>query len=145
MPGQSFFEDASRQGSKPAKMRGSSGRMQVSPMFRSDFRGGCCAFVVAYGAFVTVVSTGCAEHRAAVPVAAPRRVAPSDIAVSRTVVTPRDVTTVEQIYTEARAAYDAGRFADAARGFDRITELDPDGPRAKGGVVQRRRRPRQAG
>jgi tetratricopeptide (TPR) repeat protein len=131
VPGQSFFVGAPRHGAKHAKMRGSSERMQVSSVFRSEWRGGCCAFVVVYGALVSVVTTGCAARAAAPPVAAPRSTAPTHLAVSRTVVTPRDVTSVEEIYTEARAAYDAGRFADAARGFDRITELDPDGPRAK--------------
>ncbi len=67
--------------------------------------------------------------RAESPPASPRVATP--IVVPRTVVTPTDATSVDEILARARVDLGAGRFADAARGFDRVTALDPDGSRAE--------------
>ena len=56
---------------------------------------------------------------------------PTFTAVPRTVVTPTDASSVEEIFARARADFARRRFADAARGFDRIVELDPEGGFAK--------------
>ncbi|HEX7668071.1 MAG TPA: tetratricopeptide repeat protein [Polyangiaceae bacterium] len=49
----------------------------------------------------------------------------------RTVVTPTDASSVDELFARARADFAERRFADAARAFDRIVELDPDGSFAK--------------
>jgi tetratricopeptide (TPR) repeat protein len=51
--------------------------------------------------------------------------------VSRTIVTPTDAATVEEIFARARVDFAEKRFVEAARGFDRIVELDAEGPHAK--------------
>jgi tetratricopeptide (TPR) repeat protein len=53
------------------------------------------------------------------------------VAVSRTIVTPTGAATIEEIFARARVDFAEKRFLDAARGFDRIVELDPDGPHAR--------------
>ncbi|HVW25920.1 MAG TPA: tetratricopeptide repeat protein [Polyangiaceae bacterium] len=55
--------------------------------------------------------------------------------VSRTIVTPTDAASVEEIFARARVDYAEKRFAEAARGFDRIVELDADGPHAKDAFI----------
>jgi len=81
-----------------------------------------------------VLLAACATSPRAVP-RSPSRTAsesqPQPIAVSRTIVTPRDATSIDEIYAHARADFDAHRFGDAARGFDRVVELDPEGALAK--------------
>jgi tetratricopeptide (TPR) repeat protein len=61
----------------------------------------------------------------------PRATAPRETGLPRTVVTPHDASSVDEIFAHARADFAERRFADAARGFDRIVELDPDGAFAK--------------
>lgn len=56
---------------------------------------------------------------------------PRDIALPRTVVTSHDASSVDEIFAQARADFAGGHFAEAARAFDRIVELDPDGAFAK--------------
>jgi tetratricopeptide (TPR) repeat protein len=63
-----------------------------------------------------------------VPVGAPASVDP--ISVSRTVVTPTEATSVDELAQRAHADFDARRFEDATKGFERILSVDPDGPHA---------------
>jgi tetratricopeptide (TPR) repeat protein len=56
--------------------------------------------------------------------------------VSRTVVTPNDATSVDEMFARARADFAERRFDAAARGFDRIVELDPTGPHANDALFQ---------
>src|SRR6201999_1566895 len=53
------------------------------------------------------------------------------VAVSRTIITPTDAASIEEIFSRARVDLAEKRFADAARGFDRVGELDADGQHAK--------------
>ena len=48
----------------------------------------------------------------------------------RTVITPGSETDVEQIFAGASEKARAGQPAEAAKGFDRVIELDPNGPLA---------------
>lgn len=49
----------------------------------------------------------------------------------RIVVTPRTAVGVDEMFARARADFEAARYEESARGFDRILELDPDGRFAK--------------
>jgi tetratricopeptide (TPR) repeat protein len=85
---------------------------------------------------VAILLGGCAAapaagSRAPHVEAPPSAAAPGEMAVPRTVVTPHDASSVDEIFAQARADFAERRFADAARGFDRIVELDPDGAFAK--------------
>jgi tetratricopeptide (TPR) repeat protein len=53
------------------------------------------------------------------------------VQLSRTIVTPTGAASIEEIFARARVDLVEKRYADAAKGFDRVTELDPDGPHAK--------------
>jgi tetratricopeptide (TPR) repeat protein len=59
------------------------------------------------------------------------RRAPASLSLPRTVVTPTDASSMDELFARARADFAERRFADAARAFDRIVELDPDGSFAK--------------
>jgi tetratricopeptide (TPR) repeat protein len=72
-----------------------------------------------------------APATSAPPRAAPVAAAPANIAVPRTIVTPSETTSVDELFVRGRAAFEAHRWDEAMRAFDRIVELDPDGPRAK--------------
>lgn len=58
-----------------------------------------------------------------------------NVVVSRTIVTPTDAATIEEIFARARVDLAEKRFLDAARGFDRIIELDAEGPHAKDALI----------
>jgi len=79
--------------------------------------------------------SGCGATRTSVepraPVSAPSNAAPNVTAVPRTVITPNDASSVDELFARARAAFAEKRFADAARDFDRIVEIDPGGAYAK--------------
>jgi tetratricopeptide (TPR) repeat protein len=70
-------------------------------------------------------------HAAPTATATARSSAPSPISLGRTIVTPEDAASVEELFARSRAAFTAGRFKEAAEGFQRIVDLDPDGPFAK--------------
>jgi tetratricopeptide (TPR) repeat protein len=53
------------------------------------------------------------------------------VKLPRTVITPTDASSVDELYAHARADFAESRFADAAREFDRLVELDPEGSFAK--------------
>jgi tetratricopeptide (TPR) repeat protein len=85
---------------------------------------------------MAVVAMGCAARPAAGSIAPgsevlPKPGAPLVTAVPRTVVTPDGASSVEEIFAQARADFAERRFQEAARGFDRIVALDPEGAFAK--------------
>jgi tetratricopeptide (TPR) repeat protein len=66
----------------------------------------------------------------AVPAAGPSGAearAADQLTVPRTVVTPADARSVPELHEAAKAELVAGRYAEAAKQFDRIYELDPGG------------------
>lgn len=52
------------------------------------------------------------------------------IVVPRTVITPGSAADLDELYAQAERQLAAGAAADAAKGFDRVYRLEPDGPRA---------------
>jgi tetratricopeptide (TPR) repeat protein len=56
---------------------------------------------------------------------------PAPVPVPRTIITPLDAASVDELFARARADFDAKRFSEAAHGFERITTLDPDGKQAE--------------
>jgi tetratricopeptide (TPR) repeat protein len=76
---------------------------------------------------------GCGSSSVARQHSAPARHAdeephPTIARVPRTIVTPDRATDVEQLFVESERAFAAASWDEAARGFARIAELDPDGP-----------------
>lgn len=55
----------------------------------------------------------------------------AQMSVPRTIVTRDDATSIDEIAARARISFGERRFDDAARDFDRIVELDPDGAFAR--------------
>lgn len=53
------------------------------------------------------------------------------IGIPRTVITKDTEVGIDELFARARADFDGGRYAEAARQLDRVVELDPDGPFAK--------------
>jgi tetratricopeptide (TPR) repeat protein len=113
------------------KRRGCKASSRVSFAFPS-------AHVLRFAALAlhAIFCAGCGAHRAEGPVRAPlvtsaAQSSASAVPVSRTIITPTDARTIEEIFSRARVDLAEKRFADAARGFDRIVELDADGPHAK--------------
>src|SRR3982750_3770095 len=104
---------------------------RVSPGFpRVDARR-CVASVCAVFALAA-----CSAPNAASPPRAPIMTSASSaggapVAVSRSIAPPTGAATIEEIFARARVDFAEKRFLDAARGFDRIVELDPDGPHAR--------------
>lgn len=94
------------------------------------------ARVTRVAALVALVCASCAAPRrepvaGSPPLTTPWPAPGPPVAVSRTIVTPLDASSVEEIFARARVDYAERRFTEAARGFDRIVELDPEGPHAK--------------
>jgi tetratricopeptide (TPR) repeat protein len=91
--------------------------------------------VVALAFFLLPWISGCGASRASVephtPTPATSNASPAMTAVPRTVITPSDASSVDELFARARAAFAEKRFADAARDFDRIVEVDPGGAYAK--------------
>ncbi|HVU04638.1 MAG TPA: tetratricopeptide repeat protein [Polyangiaceae bacterium] len=79
-----------------------------------------------------MLAPGCGAAPAKTAVDAPKAAASAErVEVPRTIVTPTSETNVAEMFSRARVAYGERRFADAAKDFDRIVLLDPDGPYAK--------------
>ena len=144
MPGQSFlcgtepghtvdaqtFRESVRRAQ--ARFRRLSGlfRESVSRLFPITDAGRQCVAIC-----LTSVLVACGAGQGA-PARTPLQGSPAaassqPVAVSRTIVTPTDTASVEEIFARARVDLAEKRYADAARGFDRIVELDADGPHAK--------------
>lgn len=64
------------------------------------------------------------------PPEAPARAAGERVEVPRVVVTPATVSSVDELYAAASRALDAHEYAEAASRFQRVYELDPEGPLA---------------
>jgi tetratricopeptide (TPR) repeat protein len=67
------------------------------------------------------------------------------VVLPRTVITPGDAADVDELYARAEAELGKGRPAEAARGFDRVHQLDPNGPRAAEALYQGALAQEQAG
>ena len=104
-----------------ARRRGRGGRSTP----RASDAGVCVVLVL------LLTACGSASPSVARPLAAPAAPPPASFAVPRTVVTPLDAATVDEMFNRASADFQAKRYAEAARGFDRLAEVDPDGPRAE--------------
>jgi tetratricopeptide (TPR) repeat protein len=52
----------------------------------------------------------------------------NEVEVPRTVVTPTDASSIPELLADAKALADAQRWTEAAAAYDRIYELQPDGP-----------------
>jgi tetratricopeptide (TPR) repeat protein len=132
MPGQSFSRAVITGLRVVTHISQTSGR-EILPRVSGGFRrldARCCAASV-YAIFsLCACGTPTGANPARAPIASPSSQA-GPVAVSRTIVTPTDASTVEEIFARARVDLAEKRFAEAARGFDRIVELDPDGPHAK--------------
>ncbi len=61
------------------------------------------------------------RHQSATPAASPT------VQVPRTIVTPTDASSITDLYQHARALLQAGDNAGAAKEFDRVVALDPNG------------------
>jgi tetratricopeptide (TPR) repeat protein len=83
--------------------------------------------------FLLVSACGASAGHTGPPnaVRAPAARDPSAVPVPRTIVTKDSVESVDEIVARGRASYAERRFEAAARDFDRIIELDPDGAFAK--------------
>ncbi|HEY6727921.1 MAG TPA: hypothetical protein VI197_28125, partial [Polyangiaceae bacterium] len=64
------------------------------------------------------------------PTHAPPPTSGERVEVPRVVVTPDTVTSIDELYATATRALDARDYPRAASGFQRVYELDPNGPRA---------------
>jgi tetratricopeptide (TPR) repeat protein len=85
-------------------------------------------------ATLALVLAGCAPARQK-PAENPGRAAsrpagPDRTEVPRTIVTPTEATDVQELFRRAQRLLDQGDAAGAARAFDRLVQLDPDGPLA---------------
>jgi tetratricopeptide (TPR) repeat protein len=124
-------------GTKREQTRGSAGLACVSRSFR---RASVATRRATFGV-VALALSACGAHGAtrgaesalaATTTGAAAHAAPArSIDVSRTIVTPGDATSIDEMFAKARADFAESRFAEAAREFDRIVELDPGGPFAK--------------
>src|SRR5262245_2778947 len=72
---------------------------------------------------------GCASRAqpAASPNASGPQAPPDPTLVPRQVITPNDTTDIDELFAWSEAELRAGRPASAAKGFDRIVSLDPNG------------------
>jgi tetratricopeptide (TPR) repeat protein len=90
-----------------------------------------CDLAACFASVLALAACGSKAVPVAGAPAAPVSASPSSYAVPRTVITPLDAATVDEMFNRARADFEAKRYADAARGFDRLAEVDPDGPHAE--------------
>jgi tetratricopeptide (TPR) repeat protein len=111
-------------------------RERVSTAFPFFSRAYATRAVVALCLTAGVVACGGGTPPPRTPLASGTTPATSEpTTVSRTIVTPTDAASVEEIFARARVDFAEKRFAEAARGFDRIVELDPDGPHGKDAFI----------
>jgi tetratricopeptide (TPR) repeat protein len=111
-------------------------RERVSPAFPFFSHMYPTRLLVAFALTAAVVACSGARPPARAPLttgSAPATTEPTT--VSRTIVTPTDAASVEEIFARARVDFAERRFQDAAHGFDRIVELDPDGPHARDALI----------
>jgi tetratricopeptide (TPR) repeat protein len=90
---------------------------------------GVCPPCLCHGAWLLVVAlSACAapapEARSA---ASPDR-KPAEVEVPRTIVTPDEALGVDELYARGQAEFGKEEWENAARTFDRLSTLDPDGP-----------------
>ncbi len=89
------------------------------------------AFLASFAVCVLALA-GCAPAQRPGPAhpvapAAARSSGPVRVEVPRTIVTPVDAASIPQLYDRARARLRAGDAAGAAKAFERVFDLDPDG------------------
>lgn len=134
MLGQSNFSRREHPGKKREQPRGSVVLARVSRSFRrassATRRATFGVLALAAGA-CGVPATHGPEAKLATADASHERAQPRPIDVPRTIVTPSDATSIDEMFAKARADFAERRFAEAAREFDRIVEVDPGGPLAK--------------
>lgn len=51
----------------------------------------------------------------------------SEVGVPRTIVTPEDASSIPELYEQARQRFERAEYPAAARAFDRVAQLDPNG------------------
>lgn len=90
--------------------------------------------LVASTAVVALTVVACAAGGANTEAQAPSPSNPTagrQIDVSRTIVTPSEAVGIDEMYERARHHFEAAQYRDAADGFRRVVDLDPNGPLAK--------------
>jgi len=89
---------------------------------------------------IALVSCGAAAREADVSPRSPepraRAQGPSTIHVERTVVTPKEVASLSELYARAERDLAAGRAREAAEGFERVYGLEPAGKLADSALLQ---------
>jgi tetratricopeptide (TPR) repeat protein len=60
----------------------------------------------------------------------------AEVALPRTVVTAEDTATIPELFARAAKLRDEGKLPEAARAFDRVFTLDPEGPQAGEALLQ---------
>lgn len=126
MPGQSHFLAPCRSSTSAGKTT-ANGRLARLSLGRGHR--GC---VVVTGCFLLISCVGSTSRtREPLALVSRPRAPPSTITAVRTIVTPDSAVGIDELVARGRAHFAARRFDDAARDFDRIVELDPDGPFAK--------------
>ena len=93
--------------------------------------------------FLLALGTACAGSKPN-PAAAPGQ-DPERVTVARTVVTPDDAATIPELYERAKARFQAGEAAAAAKELDRVYQLEPDGDLAPDALHQAALAHEQAG
>jgi tetratricopeptide (TPR) repeat protein len=77
-----------------------------------------------------------AEAPEPAPAAAPKAAQPGRVVLPRTIITPDGAVDVAELYDRAFENLQQGHPVEAARGFDRVAQVDPDGPYAPDALYQ---------